>query len=90
LDVSCKVWQKNSETETRGSCWIYDNIGVAVRVVVLLAIVRALALLFNFLALILYRAPATSSSPSEVSLDMKESNEVAEPKKFQNKYKVAS
>jgi len=57
LDASCKVWQTDPDGETRGSCWIYDNAGMAVRIVVLFAVVKTLSLLFSALALWLYKAP---------------------------------
>jgi len=57
LDASCKVWQTDPNGETRGSCWIYDNNGMAVRIVILFAVVKTLSLLFSALALWLYKAP---------------------------------
>jgi len=82
LDASCKVWQTDPDAETRGSCWIYDNDGMAIRIVVLLVVLKTVSLVFNSLALVLYRAPVSPSESVEVSHAVKEHNEMVmtEPK----------
>jgi len=49
---------------------------MAIRIVVLLVVLKTVSLVFNSLALVLYRAPVSPSESVEVSHAVKEHNEM--------------
>jgi len=62
FDSTCEVWQENCNGT--GSCWIYDNFLLSIRLVILGIVVKSVSTFFFVLALILYKAPPSSEKQS--------------------------
>lgn len=60
IDASCTVWQ--DECGETGSCWVYDNFEMSVRLLGLMVIFKVLSLTFTSLALKLYKPPKVQQS----------------------------
>lgn len=67
MDSSCILWQDNCGE--RGSCWVYDNADLAVKIVAFLASIKIISLVFLILTLVLYKPP------QELDMDLKVTTE---------------
>ncbi|XP_052832463.1 solute carrier organic anion transporter family member 4A1 [Octopus bimaculoides] len=62
IDRACSVWQSTCEGDS--SCWIYNDIGLAANLIVLVLTLRLVSIVSLFLADRFYK-PLTSSAPTE-------------------------
>lgn len=62
IDKACSVWQSTCEGDS--SCWIYNDIGLAANLIVLVLTLRLVSIVSLFLADRFYK-PSTSSAPTE-------------------------
>jgi len=67
FDTTCEVWQETCNGS--GSCWVYDNSSLGIRLVILCVVMKCLSTFFFTLALILYKAPPTGDQPKVTPLD---------------------
>ncbi|XP_051850254.1 solute carrier organic anion transporter family member 4C1-like [Antechinus flavipes] len=70
IDSSCTLWDIN-QCGIRGACWIYDNIKMAFMLVGISVGCKALTILFNGLAIFLYKPP-----PSGINVTFESDNVV--------------
>ncbi|XP_072453473.1 solute carrier organic anion transporter family member 4C1-like [Notamacropus eugenii] len=61
IDSSCTLWDIN-QCGIRGACWIYDNARMAVVLVGISVGCKALTILFNTLAIFLYKPPPSGTN----------------------------
>nr|XP_020864964.1 solute carrier organic anion transporter family member 4C1-like isoform X2 [Phascolarctos cinereus] len=60
IDNSCSLWDIN-ECGIRGACWLYDNARMAFMLVGISVGCKALTILFNILAIFLYKPPPSGT-----------------------------
>lgn len=58
IDASCTLWE--DDCGTKGSCWVYDNAGMSLRLFILALVLKLVSILFNILALCVYKPPQKS------------------------------
>ncbi|XP_030842729.1 solute carrier organic anion transporter family member 4A1 [Strongylocentrotus purpuratus] len=66
IDGACLLWQETCGT--RGSCWVYDNQGLAWRITVIAVVLKLVGVLFYVLALALYK---TADKDEDTKGDLK-------------------
>jgi len=74
IDASCSLWDE--ECSVRGSCWVYNNLHMSVRLFVITIVLKIIALGFNILGIFLYKPPKLTpeSQPTQVLANENMSN----------------
>ena len=67
FNTICEVWQETWNGSRSG--WVYDNILLGIRLVILGVVLKCLSTFFFTLALILYKASPTGDQPKVNPLD---------------------
>lgn len=60
IDSSCDIWQ--DQCGEKGSCWVYNQSELALRICLLTVAFKVASLTFHSLALFLYKAPKDEKS----------------------------
>lgn len=63
IDASCTLWE--DDCGTRGSCWVYDNKGMSMRLFILALVLKCLSIVFNVIAMFVYKPPKESEEGAE-------------------------
>ncbi|XP_067940411.1 solute carrier organic anion transporter family member 4C1-like [Watersipora subatra] len=55
IDNSCSLWEE--DCGVRGSCWIYNNAQMSLRLFLLTVILKVISIVFNLIGLVVYKPP---------------------------------
>ena len=75
IDASCSLWE--DDCGVRGSCWVYNNHNMSLRLFILTIVLKILSIGFNILAIFVYKPPPEAKSTEALPIqdDIHELNE---------------
>lgn len=78
MDSTCLIWQPGQAADEKGSCWVYDNADLSMKIFLLVSSLMFGNFLFTLFAMLFYKAPAhtrdTAAGASSDTLDELASN----------------